>query len=323
MSEPPHLPPWERGSVADGPLGYSDSGWGAGSPLENGGPAMWHIYGHEEAPYAGFWRRFWGLHIDSVLVQLAMLIVNLVAFLFTLMVGSGFRTCERSVSEGFVFQRCGPSDRLLLGLGIANVIVNLFVWYRVIPRAMGRDGFTWGMRQMGLQIHSADTDTILGPGLALWRAILAGVFQVVPSVAATIVFIVASRRGELHDSMVATWIALVVVLWLLPSCWSLFDRRRQTLYDKAVGSVVVATHEVDWMAVAAWAFSFLVPIFPLAIGFGHAARSHERRVRGLRGADLASTALFIGYVQLIVVVVVVIVGITDGGTRGFAVAVRS
>ncbi|MCC6224881.1 MAG: RDD family protein [Microthrixaceae bacterium] len=272
-------------------------------------------YGSEPAVlgYAGFWRRFWGLHADSVLVQVATAIVNLIAFLILiLIVGLDIQTCGPLGANGFHAGSCGLSEGMMLALGGSVISVNLVVWYRVIPRAMGRDGATWGMHELGLRIHSEDTDSILGAGLALWRAILAGVFQVVPTVAATVVFVLVSRDGELDGSMVSSWIVVVVALWLLPTCWSLFDSRRQTLYDKAVGSVVLSTHEVNWPAVAAWAFAFMVPVFPLAIGLGHAAKSLDHRVRGLRGGGLASAALFVGYLQLIVVVGFVLLRISVG-----------
>jgi len=123
--------------------------------------------------------------------------------------------------------------------------------------------------------------------------------------------VLADRAGNLTRSMILLWAVAVVGLVLLPACWSLFDPKRQTLYDKAVGSVVYAAAPVNWYAVTAWAFSFFLPVFPLGIGFGHAAQAHARQHRHLRGKAMTSAALFVSYVQLIVVVIVLLVRISD------------
>lgn len=283
---------------------HQSGGWDAqGGAQQWGQPEAptWHAYDQPPpARYAGFWRRFWGLHADGVVVNLCTAIVNLIFFIVMLIAGSGFQSCDRFQIGQYVFERCSTSPAWVWGLIAGNVAVNLTVWYRVIPRAMGRNGHTWGMEQMGLTISDSHTNGILGSGMALGRAVLAGVFQIAPAIAATVVLVLADRDGNLHWSMIWLWIVIVVVLVLLPACWSLFDPRRQTLYDKAVGSVVTVSAEVNWFAVVAWAFSFLVPIFPLGIGFGHAAQSHASRHRHLRGSGMSGAALFVSYVQLLV-----------------------
>lgn len=272
----------------------------------------WHAYDQPPVTYAGFWRRFWGLHADGVVIQLCTAVANLVIYLGALAFAPSLRTCERFRSGGFVFERCTVPEGLLIGLMAGNILVNLIIWYRVIPRPIGRDGHTWGMRQLGLTLLDADHNSILGAGVAVWRAILAGVFQVVPAGAATIVLFYADRDGDLEPSLVVTWLVVVVSLWLLPVGWSLFDRRRQTLYDKAVGSVVLTTSEVNWFAVTAWAFTFVLPLFPLGIGFGHAAQSRARRNHRLSGSGLASVALFFSYLQLVAAVVIVVLAYAVG-----------
>ncbi len=339
VSQPPP-PPWGPtssgawGEPGDGGWGSAPSGWGTPQPVpaapsphdpwaqQPGGwgdpaaqqwaspspSAAWQAYGASQpVAYAGFWRRFWGLHADGVLVNLCTAIVNLIFFIVTIVLGSGLKTCDRFRVGQYVFERCSTSPTMLWGLLIGNVVVNLIVWYRVIPRAMGRDGHTWGMGQMGLRIADGHTEGILGPGLAVWRAILAGVFQVVPAIAATVVLVLADRDGDLHASLIMLWVVVVTVLMLLPVGWSLVDPKRQTLYDKAVGSVVWRVADVNWFAVAAWGCTFLLPIFPLGIGFGHAAQAHARQTRNSTGSGMASAALFLSYLQLVVVLLVVLV----------------
>jgi uncharacterized RDD family membrane protein YckC len=73
----------------------------------------------------------------------------------------------------------------------------------------GRRGQTVGMMAVGVRAVRADTLDVLGYGKAFGRAVLEQIFR--PT----------------------------VILWLLDGLFPLWDSRRQTLHDKAAGTVVI------------------------------------------------------------------------------------
>jgi uncharacterized RDD family membrane protein YckC len=91
----------------------------------------------------------------------------------------------------------------------------LFIVYSTLLCG-GPRGQTVGMRVVGARVVRESTSDVLGYGMALGRAVVEQVFRLLG-----ILFI------------------LLGVVWLLDMLWPLWDKKKQTLHDKVVHTVVL------------------------------------------------------------------------------------
>jgi uncharacterized RDD family membrane protein YckC len=82
----------------------------------------------------------------------------------------------------------------------------------------GRRGQTVGMMAVGVRVVRDGSSEVLGYGKALGRALLEQVFR-----------------------LLSLAIFLLGIVWLVDMLFPLWDKKRQTLHDKVVGSVVIRT----------------------------------------------------------------------------------
>ncbi len=240
---PPANVPWGPPSPAAAPsaAGWGAPGWGAPAPAW-GAPApttprgtVYAEYGVGDLPvsYAGFWRRFAGVFIDGLVLGLINIPVNLVFQL----VGMAFVSATRS-------------SALLVVLLLANLCVNLYIWWRFVPGRIGSTGATVGMSAMHIRLVPARGRGGVSSGLAFVRALLASVLQfvfLIPAFLYGLSRLVGAdlespdsfRTQVVPNAFVASVFVFLVLLVYLPSLWNLVDRRYQTLYDKLCGVVVI------------------------------------------------------------------------------------
>ena len=240
---PPANVPWGPPTPAAAPsaAGWGAPGWGAPAPAW-GAPApttprgaVYAEYGVGDLPvsYAGFWRRFAGVFIDGLVLGLINIPVNLVFQL----VGMAFVSATRS-------------SALLVVLLLANLCVNLYIWWRFVPGRIGSTGATVGMSAMHIKLVPARGRGGVSSGLAFVRALLASVLQFVflsPAFLYGLSRLVGAdlespdsfRTQVVPNAFVASAFVFLVLLVYLPSLWNLVDRRYQTLYDKLCGVVVI------------------------------------------------------------------------------------
>ena len=240
---PPANVPWGPPTPAAAPsaAGWGAPGWGAPAPAW-GAPApttprgtVYAEYGVGDLPvsYAGFWRRFAGVFIDGLVLGLINIPVNLVFQL----VGMAFVSATRS-------------SALLVVLLLANLCVNLYIWWRFVPGRIGSTGATVGMSAMHIRLVPARGRGGVSSGLAFVRALLASVLQfvfLIPAFLYGLSRLVGAdlespdsfRTQVVPNAFVASVFVFLVLLVYLPSLWNLVDRRYQTLYDKLCGVVVI------------------------------------------------------------------------------------
>ena len=240
---PPANVPWGPPTPAAAPsaAGWGAPGWGAPAPAW-GAPApttprgaVYAEYGVGDLPvsYAGFWRRFAGVFIDGLVLGLINIPVNLVFQL----VGMAFVSATRS-------------SALLVVLLLANLCVNLCIWWRFVPGRIGSTGATVGMSAMHIRLVPARGRGGVSSGLAFVRALLASVLQfvfLIPAFLYGLSRLVGAdlespdsfRTQVVPNAFVASVFVFLVLLVYLPSLWNLVDRRYQTLYDKLCGVVVI------------------------------------------------------------------------------------
>ncbi len=233
---PPANVPWGPPTPAAAPsaAGWGAPGWGAPAPTTPRG-AVYAEYGVGDLPvsYAGFWRRFAGVFIDGLVLGLINIPVNLVFQL----VGMAFVSATRS-------------SALLVVLLLANLCVNLYIWWRFVPGRIGSTGATVGMSAMHIRLVPARGRGGVSSGLAFVRALLASVLQfvfLIPAFLYGLSRLVGAdleapdsfRTQVVPNAFVASVFVFLVLLVYLPSLWNLVDRRYQTLYDKLCGVVVI------------------------------------------------------------------------------------
>ena len=260
-----------------------------------------HTFTPEVERYAGFWRRYWGLHVDSVLLGV---LIGLAGFLINLAGTTILGATQSCVTQPYAFgnvRSCRVSSGMawfILGL---HVVVNLTIWYRVVPRRLANGG-TPGMRQLGLRIQDAGDGTLIGGGAALGRSLLPGLLQLGGMVAVAVAFGLLVDGGP-REAGFGWWFGASVGLALAcygPAMWQLVDRRHQTLYDKLVGSVVVAERRPNWWAVASFACATTIVLAPLAIVFGHVALHGLGDARNRQaGGGLALVGTALGYLVVL------------------------
>lgn len=228
----PAAPPWAQPAPAWGPP-ILPRPTAIAPPLGQPSP-RYAAYGTGRGPvsYAGFWKRLAGLFLDGLLLGVINIPVNLV-----------FQLLSVAIAEAT------QSLALLVLLFLANLGVNLFIWWRIIPGRIGNSGATVGMSVMNIRLVPVSGQGRVSSGLAFVRALVMGILQfvcLIPVVlyGATRVAGVdldsdALREVVVPDAFVASIFAFLLLLLYLPALWHLVDRRYQTLYDKLCSVIVI------------------------------------------------------------------------------------
>ncbi len=206
---------------------------------------------HQPRPneYAGFWRRWTGAFLDQLVVSMIVLPIQLVLGFGARTMANAAATCtDRPVGNGYVYRTCETSSGIVVLAAVVTILVNLVVWWRFIITRQVREGQTIGMGAMDIEVRDARTNMMISTGQAFSRSILGGILALVLMVPAglLVLFTVVDldHRAEVYDALSFPTVSLFVFLLMLsyaPWAWNLVDRRRQTLYDKLTGTVVVRT----------------------------------------------------------------------------------
>lgn len=250
--------------------------------------------------YAGFWRRAWGLLVDVVILAL----IAIAAWFATRFLAGWIITkrtdCVVELEEYRRFRVCGGSDAQAWALNAVPVLIALFFWYRRIPRRMATDGHTFGMDQLGLRARATSLETDLTIGQAVARSAIHLLLSAILAGGGALGLSVALDR-ELDGELLAGWWPLLAALAALPSLWSLLNRRRQTLYDRLGGAVVIRSKETEWLSVVAFVCFLTVVLIPVGIVLGHVVMSRIRNSRArMGGYGLAAISTFVGYLAILV-----------------------
>ena len=154
---------------------------------------------------AGFWVRFGGYLLDSVLYGLLMIPFAIAS---VILLAVGLDDCgtdpftDELVCNGN--EQVGP-----IVAGILVMVGGFLIVAFVYLRALAKTGQTWGRRLVGIKVIASDTGGAPGWGKAIGRQLFAN-------------FISAN----------------VVYLGYL---WMIWDRDKQTWHDKVAGTFVVRT----------------------------------------------------------------------------------
>jgi uncharacterized RDD family membrane protein YckC len=157
------------------------------------------------SPYAS-----WGLRLGGYLIDFVIFIPVLVV-LFIL-----FRHTH-SLQVHFMMRRNGTRTRRDISLWPLIITAVAYLVYATILCG-GQRGQTVGMRAVGVRVVRDGTMDVLGYGMALARAVVEQVFRLLGSA-----------------------IIFLGIVWLLDMLWPLWDKKRQTLHDKVVSTVVIRT----------------------------------------------------------------------------------
>jgi len=170
-------------------------------------PQMTHT--PDGAWLANPWKRLAANVIDGLLMFVVVVVLELLLFGI---VGGGAILLARPTEYGSSAMPIGASVGLyLLMVLVLAGLLGLQVWYYVIR--VRKVGATFGKQWLGLRIRTFHTDGQLTYGQICGRLFLPAALS-----------LLTCGVGQLVD-----------VLWLL------WDRHRQCLHDKAVGTVVVDT----------------------------------------------------------------------------------
>ena len=223
---------------------WGQPNWGGAVPYA--APRM-----HPQRPneYAGFWRRWTGAFLDQMVITLIMLPIQLVLGFGSRAMANAAATCtSRPMGNGYVYRTCETSSGIVLLAAAVSFLINVVVWWRFIVTRQVREGQTIGMAAMDVEVRDASSNMMISTGQAFLRSILGGILAIVFMVPAGLVFLMtvvdADSRAEIYDALslpVLTLLVFLTLLTWLPWAWNLGDRRRQTLYDKMTGTVVVRT----------------------------------------------------------------------------------
>lgn len=253
--------------------------------------------------YAGFWKRYWGALIDSLVGQLIVLLLAVPYFVVLSILGV-LGTVDSFESESWA-----------LGWGallasIAFGIIVLAVFWRVFIRRFGVRGSTPGMFQMGIRARPVDHDGLIGSGAIFVRFLMMFAINLFTQlVAVGIIILLFGSPTESVDKTPALWamsgaVFFVLLIVLGPYLWMLVDRRFQTPWDKAVGVVVHEEKKASWWAVASLVFVSTGVLFPLALICSHVATWRISRSRSPQaGEGLARVVMVVCYAALALTVV--------------------
>ena len=174
------------------------------------------------APYAGPWLRFTGFFIDWLLCLVPIAFVSGVV-LTTLGAGGGVESQDADVRT-----------TQFKDLFWIPIVAAFFIGYFTFFWARGQSP---GMRVVGIQIANPPSGA---PGLkrALARSLLAVAF-VMSGLFLLVSFFSDSPQGYNSVDLVVIYSSAVVfAAGVLAHLWMIWDRKKQTLQDKALGLVV-------------------------------------------------------------------------------------
>jgi uncharacterized RDD family membrane protein YckC len=155
-------------------------------------------------PYAQWGTRLGGYLIDFV-IFIPVLVVLFILFRHT-----------HALRIELMTRRKGMA-RQHLSLLSALIGAALYIVYTTVLCG-GKRGQTVGMMAVGVRVVRDGTEDVLGYGRALARSLVEQVF-----------------RALVFASLI------LGIVWLLDMLWPLWDKKRQTLHDKVVGTVVLRT----------------------------------------------------------------------------------
>ncbi len=139
---------------------------GYGYPSPDGVPA--------HPPYAGFWIRFLGHVLDSILYGLVVLpfaVASLMLFRVA------FDDCYTIGDDGTIHCPDGALKGGPLALAIILLVVGAIVAFVLYLIHLGRSGQTWGRRIVGVKVVDRDRIEPIGMGRALGRTLFSDHLQ--------------------------------------------------------------------------------------------------------------------------------------------------
>lgn len=176
----------------------SSSGYGGGY-----GPAP-YVAPAPPGELAGFWVRFGGYLLDTLLYGLLMLPFAIVGIV---LIAISLEDCE-TINDELSCPPGEPEAGSLAG-GIVVLAVGLVLVVLIYLRMLARSGQTWGRRIAGVQVVRADTGGPPGWGKAIGRSLFENVIS----------------RNLLY----------------LGYLWMIWDGKKQTWHDKVAGTYVIRT----------------------------------------------------------------------------------
>jgi uncharacterized RDD family membrane protein YckC len=198
---PPPPPPPSFGSVPPPPPPPPPSptpyGYPPGTPYSPypGGPV-------QPGDLAGFWLRFGGLLLDSILYGLLMAPFLIAGFAIG---AQGFDDCV-SIDDEIVCPPGKPEAGPIV-LGVIIGVIGLAIVAVLYFRALGRTGQTWGRKIVGVKVVRNHTREPLGVPRAIGR--------------------------QLFASFISGQVCYLGYLWML------WDGQKQTWHDKVTDSIVI------------------------------------------------------------------------------------
>lgn len=295
-------------------------GWGAPAPRAAPRPAPTRSYG-------GIPDRLGGLILDGLILSLAQIPVAIVFYLLTWLVTaalSSSETCRRFDPTRFdsvQSQVDACNDGAVwwfVALVVLQLIVNLWIWWRLIPGRMVRRGASVGMGIAGLEIEEEESDLPIGALRSLARVLLAGflplAFAMVPLLIVLAIVGIEPERAEVMVLGVLVLLVIAGVGYLLPWLWALWDAQNQTLYDKLAGTVVTgpAGPIRPWTVVSLvsglLAVMGLLPLGLLAIFAAHLGLKDMHGTRGqYKGRGAARAGQVLGWLATVAMVVLLVI----------------
>ena len=240
-----------KGAAPDGP--GTATGWGqAPSAAEQAAPRATRFI-----TYAGFWRRLGGAILTGLLVGLVALPAQLAYGFLSRQVLDLTASCDSystNLSNNRVYQGCEPSTGLAILLFMGYLALSFAIWWVMVPGRIGKRGATLGMQAVDTRIIGARDHLSITAGTAFIRELaraLSVLIAYIPLAVVLTAHISLTTDIELFRTPLADyeqlewttgWATLYVFCYLaisLPSLWMLIDRRRQTLYDKLSGCLVI------------------------------------------------------------------------------------
>lgn len=286
----------------------------------------WGTRGKERS-YAGFIDRFSGLLLDGLIVALAQLPVLVLSYGLLFVAGLFVSTgtdCRYDPTSTLTveqqFERCSSSGSwLFLAIAVFAVVLQFLVWWRLVPGRMSGWGASVGMSIAQIEIESYE-GRMIGRWQAFGRALLAMLLPLVLALPPLLLLVLVDPDlSNGAGALVFVLLCLMAIGYALPWLWSLWDLRRQTLYDRFTATVVTGPPgPYEPFSVAAMGCGLLsavglVPLAPLAIVFGHMGVTRVRRSRGeLKGRGPARVGQVYGYLVTVATVVVLILWWASG-----------
>lgn len=188
-----------------------------------------------DLPYAGFFRRFFGVFLDSILISLLALVVAAPA----IVVGGVLATVSHSVHHQ------GLAGTVNLGLQVATYVFAAFY----IAVLIAKDGGTLGMRDRSIGVLCVDATTRNRPTWKQSTVRFAASYLVV--IVISVLYAIGAHVST-HSGVNPSSTAVVagIVFGGIPALLSLYllvdyvvvplvDKKKRTIHDMLAGTVVL------------------------------------------------------------------------------------